>query len=41
LNLEPLNLELIRPHFAINDGSHRDKLGNATVNARAMNVSHR
>jgi hypothetical protein len=32
---------VIRPYFAINEGSHNDKLGNATVSARAMNVSHR
>jgi hypothetical protein len=28
-------------YLAIKEGSHRDKLGNATVSARAINVSHR
>jgi hypothetical protein len=32
---------VICPYFAISEGSHRDKLGNATVSAKAMNVSHR
>ena len=32
---------LIRRYFAISDGSHNDRLGKATVSARATNVSHR
>jgi hypothetical protein len=39
-NLTPMANSLLT-HLAINEGNHKDKLGNATVSARATNVSHR